>query len=247
MLFRLEVVGLENLPPARRAQRDRAQPCLVPRRADRSCRCSTNRRSSPIDLGIANRWWIKPFLKLADARALDPARPLATRALIQEVRKGRRLVIFPEGRITVTGSLMKIYDGAAMIAEKADALVTPVRLDGPERTPFSRLSPAQIGRRWFPKIVVTICPPRRIRVDPELRARARRRAAGAALYDIMSDLIFADHRITTARCTRPSSGVSRRAACRAGRTIVQDPIVGRDQRDALPHRRRPAGAQDSRT
>ena len=136
---------------------------------------------------------------------------------VEEVRAGRRLVIFPEGRITVTGSLMKIYDGAALIAEKCGALVTPVRLDGPERTPFSRLDPAQIGRRLFPKMTVTILPPRRLASRPALDGRARRRAAGAALYDIMSDLIFetTDIRLTLhdAFEQRP-----RRAACpRRGR------------------------------
>ncbi len=130
-------------------------------------------------------------------------RPLATRALIEEVRRNKRLVIFPEGRITVTGSLMKVYDGAAMIAEKSGALVTPVRLEGPERTPFSRLSPAQIGRRWFPKDHCHHHAARaRISLDPELKGRTRRHAAGAALYDIMSDLIFE----TTRFSPDPTSG-----------------------------------------
>ena len=85
-----------------------------------SSRCWTTPPIFAVDHGIANRWWMQPFLKLADARPLDPSKPLAARALIHEVRQGRRLVIFPEGRITVTGSLMKIYDGAAMIAEKSE-------------------------------------------------------------------------------------------------------------------------------
>ena len=138
-LFRLEVVGLENLPE--HGQRNVISLNHV---SFLDAPIILSLLDAPpifaVDHGIANRWWMQPFLKLADARPLDPSKPLAARALIQEVRQGRRLVIFPEGRITVTGSLMKIYDGAAMIAEKSDALVTPVRLDGPERTPFSRLN-----------------------------------------------------------------------------------------------------------
>ena len=59
------------------------------------------------------------FLKLCDARPLDPTKPLAARELVTKAREGRRLVIFPEGRSTVTGSLTKVFVGAAMIADKS--------------------------------------------------------------------------------------------------------------------------------
>ncbi len=57
-----------------------------------------------IDYNIAQRWWVKPFLKLTRAMPLDPSKPMATRTLINAVKAGEPLVIFPEGRITVTGS-----------------------------------------------------------------------------------------------------------------------------------------------
>src|SRR5262249_61354965 len=112
-----------------------------------------------IDYQIAQRWWVKPFMRLTRAMPLDPTKPMATRTLINAVKGGESLVIFPEGRITVTGSLMKVYDGAAMIADKADAEVLPVRIEGLEQTPFSRLSKRQVRRKWFPKVNVTVLEP----------------------------------------------------------------------------------------
>src|SRR5436305_653894 len=67
-----------------------------------------------IDYNIAQRWWVKPFLKLTRAMPLDPSKPMATRTLINAVKAAEPLVIFPEGRITVNGSLMKVYDGLGL-------------------------------------------------------------------------------------------------------------------------------------
>ena len=143
-----------------------------------------------IDVAMSKHWWIQPFLKFVRTMALDPLKPFSLRALINSVRDGNMLVIFPEGRITVTGSLMKVYDGAALIADKADAMVVPVRIDGPEATIFSRLKKSQVRRRWFPKITVTILEPVKLKIDPDIKGRKRRQVAGAALYEVMSDLIF---------------------------------------------------------
>jgi acyl-[acyl-carrier-protein]-phospholipid O-acyltransferase/long-chain-fatty-acid--[acyl-carrier-protein] ligase len=176
-----------------------------------------------IDSAMAKHWWIAPFLKLCDARVLDPMRPMAARALVNEVKRGKQLVIFPEGRSAVTGSLIKIFDGAAIIADKGDALVTPVRVDGPDRTLFSRLPTHQVRRRWFPKTTVTFAPPRRLVIDPNLQGRARRRAAGSALYDIMSDLVFATTNYQRTLVEAFEDGARERES---GRVIFEDPISG---------------------
>jgi acyl-[acyl-carrier-protein]-phospholipid O-acyltransferase/long-chain-fatty-acid--[acyl-carrier-protein] ligase len=121
---------------------------------------------------------------------LDPLKPFSLRTIINAVRDGNMLVIFPEGRITVTGSLMKVYDGAALIADKSDAMVVPVRIEGPEATIFSRLKRSQVRRRLFPKFTVTILEPLQLKIDPDIKGRKRRQVAGAKLYEIMSDMIF---------------------------------------------------------
>src|SRR5271165_715417 len=142
-----------------------------------------------IDPAQMQRWWVRPFLAAVDVFPMEPSRPMAAKSLIKSLRVGGRCVIFPEGRLNVTGgALMKIYDGPALIADKADAVVLPVRLDGVEFTPFSRLA-GRLRRRWFPKVTITILPPRRLAVPAELRGRVRRQHAGAALYDIMSEMM----------------------------------------------------------
>jgi acyl-[acyl-carrier-protein]-phospholipid O-acyltransferase/long-chain-fatty-acid--[acyl-carrier-protein] ligase len=143
-----------------------------------------------IDVAMSRHWWIQPFLKFVRTMALDPLKPFSLRAIINSVKDGNMLVIFPEGRITVTGSLMKVYDGAGMIADKSDAMVVPVHIAGPEVTIFSRLKSTQVRRRLFPKITVNILEPVKLKLDEELKGRRRRQAAGAKLYDIMSDLVF---------------------------------------------------------
>jgi acyl-[acyl-carrier-protein]-phospholipid O-acyltransferase / long-chain-fatty-acid--[acyl-carrier-protein] ligase len=221
--FRLEVKGLENI--------DKAGPNAIIALNHVSfldpplaVSILPKRPVFAIDVAMSKHWWIQPFLKFVRTMALDPLKPFSLRALINAVRDGNMLVIFPEGRITVTGSLMKVYDGAAMIADKADAMVVPVRIDGPEVTIFSRLKSSQVRRRLFPKITVTILEPVKLKIDPELKGRKRRQAAGAALYEVMSQLIY---RTTSTDRTVVEALIE--AAHRSGPNwlAVEDPVSGR--------------------
>ncbi len=138
---------------------------------------------------VANWFWVKPFLKMIDAFPLDPTNPFSLKSLIKEVEKDKHCVIFPEGRLTETGALMKIYDGPGMIADKAGAKILPVRLDGVQHTPFSRLK-GKVPLRKFPKITMTILPPQEFEIDEEIKGRARRKEAGLRLYDVMEEMMF---------------------------------------------------------
>ncbi|QKT04533.1 AMP-binding protein [Ectothiorhodospiraceae bacterium 2226] len=156
-----------------------------------------DRLTFAVNTHVAARWWLRPLIRLVDAFPMDPTSPYATRALIRYLQEDRRAVIFPEGRITVTGSLMKIYDGTGMVADKSGATLLPVRIDGAQYTPFSRLR-GRVRLRWFPRIRLAIQPPVRLEVPEEVRGRARRHHAGAALADVMTQMMFAssDYRRT---------------------------------------------------
>lgn len=138
---------------------------------------------------VAEWAWVRPFLKMIDAFPLDPANPFSLKSLIKEVEKDKHCVIFPEGRLTETGALMKIYDGPGMIADKAGAKIIPIRLDGVQHTPFSRLK-GKVPLRTFPKITMTILEPREFEIPEEVKGRHRRKATGRELYDVMEGMMF---------------------------------------------------------
>ena len=100
-------------------------------------------------------------------------------------------MIFPEGRITVTGALMKVFDGPGMVADKADAPIVPVRIDGAQYTPFSRLR-GKVRLRAVPQDHADrpAAAPLRDRGRDD-RARSAAPIAGRRLYDVMSEMIFA--------------------------------------------------------
>jgi acyl-[acyl-carrier-protein]-phospholipid O-acyltransferase/long-chain-fatty-acid--[acyl-carrier-protein] ligase len=221
-LFRLEVVGLENVAKAGKNAIIALNHVSFLDAPLAMSFLDTNPLFA-IDTGIAQRWWAKPFMKFTHALPIDPTKPMATRTLIHAVQGGESLVIFPEGRITVTGSLMKVYDGAGLIADKSGAMVVPVRIEGLESTIFSRLDRTQVRKRLFPKVKATILPPVRLTVDPELKGRKRRIAAGAALYQVMSDLVF---RTTPLDRSIVEAVIEAAHEHGMGRVAIEDPVAG---------------------
>lgn len=142
-----------------------------------------------INTQVSQRWWLKPFLRLSKVFPMDPTHPLSLKDLIHYLENDTKTVIFPEGRITVTGSLMKIYDGTGMVADKSGATVLPVRISGAQYTHFSKLHRI-VRLRLFPKISIHILPPTQISAPENIRGKTRRTYCGHLLADIMSRMMF---------------------------------------------------------
>ena len=128
-------------------------------------------------------------LRAFDLAPIDPGNPLSIRTLVEAVKKGKRVVIFPEGRITVTGTLMKVYEGPGAIAQMADARVLPVRIDGAQFSKFSSMR-GKLRQRWFPKITITFLPPVKFDAPEGMRGSRLREHQADKLYDVMTDMVF---------------------------------------------------------
>src|SRR5207344_2327142 len=89
-------------------------------------------------------------------------------------------------------------------------------------------------RRWFPKVTVTVLEPVKLTIDPALRGKHRRQAAGAALYEIMSNLVF---RTTSTDRTVVEALIEAAEDHGLGRIAVEDPVTG-----ALSYRKLLMGA-----
>jgi acyl-[acyl-carrier-protein]-phospholipid O-acyltransferase/long-chain-fatty-acid--[acyl-carrier-protein] ligase len=157
LFFRLEVTGLEHY----RAAGDKVlilsnhqsfiEPIII-------ATLLPEKPAFAVNIFQGARFYFRVLDKMLTFYRLDPSKPLSMKHLIQDLRKGKKVVIFPEGRITTSGGIMKIYDGTRMLIEKTGATVLPVRIDGAEYSKFSFVG-GKVRQRWFPKIRMTVLPP----------------------------------------------------------------------------------------
>src|ERR1017187_7470754 len=80
---------------------------------------------------------------------VDMNSPFAVKHMAEYLQKGGRLVLFPEGRLSCTGSLMKLFDGTGFLIFRTRAKVITGYIRGAERLPFS---PTPGRKQWFPRL-----------------------------------------------------------------------------------------------
>jgi acyl-[acyl-carrier-protein]-phospholipid O-acyltransferase / long-chain-fatty-acid--[acyl-carrier-protein] ligase len=142
-----------------------------------------------INTDVAKKWWMKPFLALVEALPIDPTNPMTTKSIIKALRRGKKCIVFPEGRITTTGTVMKVYEGPGLAAQKSGAKLLPIRIEGAEFTVFSRMR-GKFRIRLFPRITLHILKPREFNTSGEVSARMNRRRLATELYKLMTEITF---------------------------------------------------------
>ena len=192
ILFRVELRGLENIPAEDGilivANHESFLDGLllglfIPKKA-----------TFVVHTTVLKNWWFRQFLRLTPYLAVDPASPFAMKKVIKLLQDGKNVVIFPEGRITITGSLMKVYDGPGFVAAKTGATILPVRIDGAAESYFGRLS-SHHPRKLHPKVTLTIMPTTSVVMPKPLHhsfptAKQRRRIAGEGMRSVMQKMLF---------------------------------------------------------
>ncbi len=168
---------------------------------------------------IAQQWYVRIVLGMFKVFKMDPTNPMSAKSLIEFLQKDNKVVIFPEGRITVTGSLMKVFDGPGMIAEKAEAMILPVHIEGAQYSKVSRLK-GRVRQRWFPKIVITILPP--FKLESKQIGKLRRTDITNQLQRMLSEAQFA-----STDTERPILAAVIEAATTHGRKHVVAEDIGR--------------------
>jgi acyl-[acyl-carrier-protein]-phospholipid O-acyltransferase / long-chain-fatty-acid--[acyl-carrier-protein] ligase len=129
-----------------------------------------------------NKWYFRWVDLIVNTYKIDPLAPMSMKRLMTDLKKSGKLVIFPEGRITTTGGIMKIYDGTGRIIEKTGATLLPVHIDGAQYSKLGKLG-KKLRTRFFPKITINFLPPKQYAEGEEISA--------LKIYDAMTNAAFA--------------------------------------------------------
>lgn len=87
---------------------------------------------------------------------IDNASPFAIKEMSNFLKEGGRLVLFAEGRLTETGSLMKLFEGTGFLLEKTNAKIITCYQRNAHRLPYSK-HPG--WKKIFPKLTIHFSDP----------------------------------------------------------------------------------------
>jgi acyl-[acyl-carrier-protein]-phospholipid O-acyltransferase/long-chain-fatty-acid--[acyl-carrier-protein] ligase len=142
-----------------------------------------------VDTATARKPFLRLFMNNSHTIKINSLNPYSLKEAIKHVETGTPLLIFPEGRISTTGSLMKIYEGTGFITYKTGARVLPIYLD----TYKTVLSRKQGGKKLFAPITMTIGKLQGPMTFDSLPPRERKKEAVKIIYQTLSELCYLTH------------------------------------------------------
>jgi acyl-[acyl-carrier-protein]-phospholipid O-acyltransferase/long-chain-fatty-acid--[acyl-carrier-protein] ligase len=156
------------------------------------------------------------FMQNDYAVPLDTMNPYSLKGIIDKVNKGAPLLVFPEGRMTKTGSIMKIYEGTGFVAYKTGARILPVHLSNTYSTIFSKKE----GHRGkvFTPVAVTIGKVLEPIALEDMPPKKRKKKAAAMIYKALCDMTY---EATNRPSTLPRE-FTRFCKGNGGRTLYKD-------------------------
>ncbi|UTC24258.1 MFS transporter [Candidatus Comchoanobacter bicostacola] len=147
-----------------------------------------------VNTDIAKLWIVRFIRNFVECHEIDPTNPIRTKTIAKRIEKGQPCIIFPEGRLTNTGNIMKVYSGPVAIAEWADANIIPVNLGGDLKfNIFSRLK-GIFKLRLFTPVTITVLPVFKLQPGADnISSKERRELHVQQIYEKMVQSSYIGH------------------------------------------------------
>ncbi|MCL2673015.1 MAG: AMP-binding protein [Alphaproteobacteria bacterium] len=142
-----------------------------------------------VNSNAVNGWWTKHLLRLGKPLLIDPTNPASAKSIIDELKNGGRVIIFPESRVSTTGGLMKVFPGPAVIADHSDADILPICIEGLQYSAFGYFA-KRLRVKHKAKVSMTVLPARKLNVGEDDSGRDRRVVAVEKLQSMMCEMKF---------------------------------------------------------
>jgi acyl-[acyl-carrier-protein]-phospholipid O-acyltransferase / long-chain-fatty-acid--[acyl-carrier-protein] ligase len=129
-------------------------------------------------------------MKGKEVIAVDPMNPYSIRGMLKVLKSGKSLMIFPEGRITVTNNLMKMYSGVPYLSIKTGAKLIPVAINGAEKAKKLTYLEGKIPTQWLPETTLYVGEPFSIPVTENMTMREKKEIGTHIVYRKLQDVLF---------------------------------------------------------
>lgn len=131
---------------------------------------------------------IRFVLRRVNHVTIDPLNPYSLKKLVAVIKEGKTVVLFPEGRITRTGNLMKVYSGIGFIALRTGAVLQPVIFRGLERSKLSRITD-KVRSVWLPRVTMYWAKPLTLTTDGG-SFRQQKKAISNRLLGVLQEAMY---------------------------------------------------------